>query len=101
MAARLEVMAGALALAWFVALHRPAAEIVLLIILLCLLLCVEALNTAIERVVERLSPEQSDFARITKDLGSTAVFCMLVGSGVYVLAVTAEAGGLIRMSHEG
>ena len=53
----------------------------------------EALNTAIEDVVDKISPEQSEFGRNAKDLGSTAVFFMLTAGGLYVLAVTANAFG--------
>jgi diacylglycerol kinase (ATP) len=97
MAARIEVVAGVLALVWFIVLGRSAAEILVLVILFCVLLSVEALNTAIERVVEHLSPGRSDFARVTKDLGSTAVFFLLLASGLFVLAVTASATGLLPL----
>ena len=96
-AARTEVVAGALALIWFIVLHRSAVEILVLLILLCILLSVEALNTAFERVVEQVSPGESDFARITKDLGSTAVFFLLIAVGLFVLAVTADATGLLSL----
>jgi diacylglycerol kinase (ATP) len=58
-------------------------------------MCVEALNTAIERIVDRTSPEISEFGRVTKDLGSTAVFFMLCAAGLFLLAVTADSAGLI------
>lgn len=96
-AARIEVTAGILALAWFIILHRSAVEILVLLILFCILLSVEALNTAFERVVEQVSPGESEFARITKDLGSTAVFFLLLASGLFVLAVTADATGLLSL----
>ena len=53
---------------------------------------VEALNTAIERIVDRESPEISEFAKVTKDLGSTAVFFLLTAAGVFLAAVTADFG---------
>lgn len=46
--------------------------------LLLLLAATEALNTAIELIVDRVSPEISAFAGQAKDLGSFAVFCVLV-----------------------
>jgi diacylglycerol kinase (ATP) len=95
MAARIELGGGILALLWFIVLRRSAQEIVLLIILFCVLLGVEALNTAVERLVEQLSPARSDFARITKDLGSAAVFFLVIASGLFVLAITADSMGLI------
>jgi diacylglycerol kinase (ATP) len=98
MAARIEVAAGVLALFWFIVLRRSAGEILLLTILFCVLLSVEALNTGLERLVEQISPAQSDFARITKDLGSTAVFFLLLASGLFVLAVTADWAGAIALA---
>jgi len=62
-----------------------------LVFLLCIILTVEALNTAIESIVDKLSPERSDFAKTVKDLGSCAVFFMLLTHSVYVMAVIAQA----------
>jgi len=97
LAARIEIVAGIAALAWFLVLGRSLGEILTLLVLFCVLFSVEALNTAIERVVNHLSPEISEFGRVTKDLGSTAVFFMLIGSGLYVAAITADAAGLIDL----
>jgi diacylglycerol kinase (ATP) len=44
----------------------------------------EALNTAIEELVDRVSPELSQTGKHAKDLGSFAVFCMLVAAGLYI-----------------
>jgi nicotinate-nucleotide--dimethylbenzimidazole phosphoribosyltransferase len=52
------------------------------IILMLVLFCIEAVNTAIE-VVDRISPEISTVGRNAKDLGSFAVFCLLVANGLY------------------
>jgi len=41
-------------------------------------LCVELLNTAIEAVVDLVSPQWHALAKRAKDLGSAAVFCMIV-----------------------
>ena len=41
---------------------------------LLVLLAVEFLNTAIERLCNHIQPEKHDAIRITKDLGSAAVF---------------------------
>lgn len=46
--------------------------------LLLALAATEALNTAIELIVDRVSPEFSAFAGQAKDLGSFAVFCLLM-----------------------
>ncbi|MNY78719.1 Prokaryotic diacylglycerol kinase [compost metagenome] len=43
----------------------------------------EAVNTAIEELVDRISPEISTVGRNAKDLGSFAVFCLLVANGLY------------------
>lgn len=53
--------------------------------LMLLLFSVEALNTAIEEIVDRVSPEFSSAARNAKDLGSFAVFCLLIANGGFVL----------------
>lgn len=97
LAARLEVFAALAALAWLAVLGRPVRDFVILAILFCILMAVEALNTAIERIVDRLSPEISEFGKVTKDLGSAAVFAMLAASGIFLLAVTADAAGLIAL----
>ncbi len=95
LAARLEIVAGILAIAWLIVLGRPIRDYVVILILFCILIAVEALNTAVERIVDRLSPELSEFGKVAKDLGSAAVFAMLAAAGVYLIAVTAEDFGLI------
>jgi len=97
LAARIEVFAGVAALIWFLLLRRSILEILVLLILFCILISVEALNTAVERIVDRISPDITEFGRDTKDLGSTAVFFMLTASGLYILAITADAAGLIAL----
>jgi len=96
-AARSEVVAVALAILWLAVLGRPISNYLVLLMLACILFAVEAVNTAIEVLVDRLSPEQSNFAKIVKDLGSTAVFFLLAASGLYLAAVTAEAFGIISL----
>ncbi len=59
-------------------------------ILMLVLFAVEALNTAIEELVDRISPEISTVGRHAKDLGSFAVFALLVASGVFALYVIIE-----------
>ena len=56
-------------------------------ILFLVLIAVEALNTGLEHIVDELSPEISDFGKHTKDLGSFAVFCLLIGNGIFALYV--------------
>lgn len=88
MAARMELAAGLVALVWIVLLGRSLAEIGVYLMLAFAALSVEALNTAIEEIVDRVSPEQSEFARRAKDLGSAAVMFMLTATGLYVLMLT-------------
>lgn len=63
------------------------------VVLMAILFAVEALNTAIEELVDRVSPEISEVGRNAKDLGSFAVFCMLIANGLYALYVV--VGGLL------
>jgi diacylglycerol kinase (ATP) len=56
-------------------------------ILFLLLIAVEALNTAIEEIVDRISPEISETGRHAKDLGSLAVFCVIVANSLLLLYV--------------
>ncbi len=96
-AARIDIVVSVLAALWLLILGRGIGDFVILAVLFCILMCVEALNTAIERIVDRTSPEISDFGRVTKDLGSTAVFFVLVAAGIFLLAVTADSIGLITL----
>ena len=61
------------------------------LMLFLLLIAVEALNTAIEELVDRVSPETSPMGRHAKDLGSFAVFCLLLANGIWAAYVLAEA----------
>jgi diacylglycerol kinase (ATP) len=54
-----------------------------LAILSLIVLAVEALNTAIEELVDNASPGWSEFAKNAKDMGSFAVMCLLVATGLY------------------
>ena len=97
LAARIEIAASVLAFVWLIVLGRGAGDFVTLLVIFCVLMSVEALNTAIERIVDRESPEISEFARVTKDLGSTAVFFLLTAAGIFLLAVTADSASLISL----
>jgi diacylglycerol kinase (ATP) len=97
LAARIEIAASALAFVWLGILGRGIGDFVILLVIFCVLMSVEALNTAIERIVDRESPEISEFAKVTKDLGSTAVFFLLTAAGIFLLAVTADTAGLITL----
>ena len=80
---RHELLALGVGLALFAFVGASAGEFVTFIILMLVLFCVEAVNTAIEELVDRISPEISTVGRNAKDLGSFAVFCLLVANGLY------------------
>lgn len=86
-AARLELVMCGVSIILFWLVGAGALAYAGLLFLLCIILTVEALNTAVEMIVDRISPERSEFAKFTKDLGSCAVFFMLLAHGVYVVAV--------------
>ena len=71
----------------FAIVDATSANYLISLILFLFLAAIEALNTGLENVVDRLSPEISDFAKHTKDLGSFAVFCVLVANGAFALYV--------------
>ena len=80
---RQEVLGLVVLLALFVLVGASPAEVLGLILLGLLVLAVEALNTAVEEVVDHLSPGWSEFAKNAKDMGSFAVACSLVATGLY------------------
>jgi diacylglycerol kinase (ATP) len=45
----------------------------------------EAVNTAIEEIIDRISPEVSDTGKHAKDLGSLAVFCLILANSLLLL----------------
>jgi len=81
---RQEVIVGALAVAVLFWMGATAASIATFAVLVLILLCVEALNTALEAVVDHLSPEWSAFGKKVKDLGSAAVFLMLMANALFL-----------------
>lgn len=84
---RHELLALAAGLALFAFVGASLAEYLGFVVLMLVLFCVEALNTAIEELVDRISPEISTVGRNAKDLGSFAVFCLLVANGLYAGSV--------------
>ena len=86
---RHEALALLPCLALFLWVGASLAELAGLGILFLLTVAVEALNTAIECLVDHVSPEWSAAARDAKDLGSLAVMCLLIATGLYVAAVVA------------
>ncbi|MBD9367276.1 diacylglycerol kinase [Xanthomonas sp. XNM01] len=59
-------------------LGQGGVERALLVGSLLLVLAVELLNSAIEAVIERYGPEHHELAGRAKDMGSAAVFVMMV-----------------------
>ncbi len=82
---RTEAIAFFLGLALFAVVGASGVDYLVFVILMLLLFSVEALNTAIEELVDRVSPEISTAGRHAKDLGSFAVFCLLLANGFFVL----------------
>jgi diacylglycerol kinase (ATP) len=74
-------LAGLLAL--FLMIGASSGEVLGLLLLGLMVLAVEALNTALEELVDHISPGWSVFAKNTKDLGSFAVMCALLSTGLY------------------
>lgn len=55
---------------------------------LLMLLAAELLNTAIERLCNRVHPERHEAIKVTKDLASAGVFCVIVIAAlVWIVAV--------------
>ena len=84
---RQEVLGLTALMAVFAMVGARLPEFLGLLILSLMVLAVEAVNTAIEELVDRASPEWSEFARDTKDMGSFAVMCLLVATGLYAAFV--------------
>jgi diacylglycerol kinase (ATP) len=58
---------------------------------LVLLLAAELLNTAIERLCNHLHPEKHEAIKVTKDLASAGVFCVIVLTAmIWIVAVVAR-----------
>ncbi len=88
---RHEVYAFAVGIILFGLVGASAMDYFIFLILMLILFSVEALNTAIEELVDRISPEISTVGRHAKDLGSFAVFCLLVASGLFALYAVVKA----------
>ena len=81
---RHELLALVVGLGLFAIVGATPLEYLGFVILMLLMFCVEALNTAIEELVDRISPEISTVGRNAKDLGSFAVFCLIVANMLLV-----------------
>ncbi|HVK91889.1 MAG TPA: diacylglycerol kinase [Mycoplana sp.] len=86
---RHELIAFAVVMAVFVLVGATFFQYVAMAILFLLMMAFEAINTAIEEIVDRVSPEISQMGKHAKDLGSFAVFCLILANGVYAAYVIA------------
>jgi diacylglycerol kinase (ATP) len=75
---RLEAMLAVIALPLGLWLGNGALEKLALVVPAILVLSVELLNSAIEAVVDKVSPEFHELAGRAKDMGSAAVFLLLL-----------------------
>ena len=80
---RHELIAFVVAMAIFAFVGASFFQYVAMAILFLLMVAFEALNTAIEEIVDRVSPEISEMGKHSKDLGSFAVFCLIVANAGY------------------
>lgn len=71
--------------AWYVAMTG----------VLLLVLAVELLNTAVEKLADHVTPEWNRDIGIVKDIGSAAVFCVLLLAGLVWSAALAVRIGLV------
>jgi len=94
-AARLEIGLLLFSLVLLVLFGGRFSDYLVVILIFCILFSVESLNTAIEIIIDKMSPEKSDFARDTKDLGSAAVFFLLIADGLFLSAVLFRALGWV------
>ena len=87
------VLAVALPLGAMVA--PSVAWYVAMIGVLLLVLAVELLNTAVEKLADHVTPEWNRDIGIVKDIGSAAVFCVLLLAGLVCSAALAVRTGLV------
>lgn len=80
---RHEILAFVAGLGIFALVGASPLQFLGFVVLMLLMFCVEALNTAIEELVDRISPEISTVGRNAKDLGSFAVFCLIVANAAF------------------
>jgi diacylglycerol kinase (ATP) len=62
---------------------------------LLLVICVELLNTGLEKLADHVTPEWNDQIGFIKDIGSAAVFCILVLAFLVWAAALALRLGLL------
>ena len=86
---RHEVLAFVLVTIAFALSGAPLWGYVGAALLFLLTISIEALNTAVEEITDHASPGYSDMAKHAKDLGSFAVFCLLLSNGIWAAFVLA------------
>lgn len=74
---------------------KSVYDLLWLIFMPWLTVCVELLNSGIEAVVDRIGSEYHELSGRAKDLGSAAVFVMLVLTALTWLLILAKNYGLI------
>lgn len=84
---RHETLAFVLIMGLFVFVAAPLWGFVGAILLYLLTASVEALNTAVEEITDHASPGFSKMAEHAKDLGSFAVFCLLLANAIWAIFV--------------
>lgn len=82
---RQEVLAGTGLLVAYGMMNVTMAVRLSAAVLFLLLIAMEAVNTAIEEIIDRISPEMSDTGKHAKDLGSLAVFCLILANSMLLL----------------
>lgn len=88
---RLELVLSILIVAVHLLLDNERLYLVVACLLILVTLAIEALNTAVEVIVDHISPDYSKMAKEAKDLGSFAVFCLLLGNGLFLLYAIIKA----------
>lgn len=92
-----ETLAFGLIIGVFLIAGAPLWGHVGAMLLYLLTVSIEALNTAVEDITDHVSPHYSEMAKHAKDLGSFAVFCLLMANAIWALFVLttlwAPAGG--------
>ncbi|MBU2483970.1 MAG: diacylglycerol kinase [Alphaproteobacteria bacterium] len=86
---RHEVLAFVLISVVFLLSGAPLWGYVGATLLFLLTVSIEALNTAVEEITDHASPNYSEMAKYAKDLGSFAVFCLLMANGIWAAYVLA------------
>ncbi len=83
-AARHEMIAYLSVTALFVLLGVGLQHYLTFMVLTLVTLGFEALNTAIEEIMDHVSQDYSTAAKHSKDLGSFAVFCLIISNSIFV-----------------